>query len=139
MNAIGPNWFAVVGLLILGCGLVFLVKSAAERQGSDAEGSRRAACEKRADAVISIPFLAGGLMLIIAAQFYSGELGGFIVALALFAATALFICWSVHGLLVERWVDEDRLHQSIPSRPPVAHTDPASPDQRPSLQIVHKV
>lgn len=140
MNAVGnPNWLFLVGMLFLGCGLVLLAKTAVGRLGQtfDEAGTRRTACQQRIDGMMSVPFLAVGLVLMMGAQFYRGDLGGPTVALALSAAVGLVFYWGLEGLFVERLISQGARRDELRPLTPLAHPTPASTEPRPALQIVH--
>jgi hypothetical protein len=140
MNTVGnPNWLVLVGMLFMACGLVLLAKSAIGRLGQvfDGEGARRAACQRRIDGMMAVPFLAVGLALLMAAQFYRGDLGGSTIALALSAAVGLVFYWGLEGLFVEHLIDQDAPSDE-PRAAPFVHPVAIAVETRPTLQIVHK-
>jgi hypothetical protein len=142
MNAMGsPNWFALTGLLFVACGLALIAKGAIGdlTRSLDAPGQRRGVCQQRVDGLTSIPFMTIGLILLMTAEFYHGELSPPMVLLALSAALGLVLYAGVEGLLVEQLVASRAAHEETgPSVKPVSATKPAlSQEQRPALQIAH--
>jgi hypothetical protein len=100
MNAVAStNWLTVVGLVYLGCAIGFLVKAIAGG-AVDSTRASEAAC-RRADAMTCLPFLAGGVGLLLAAQFYSRALDAPVVLLMLLLGLALVVCAGLDGLSIE--------------------------------------
>jgi hypothetical protein len=136
-----PNWHALTGLLFIACGLALLAKSAIGDMTRylDEAGAQRSWCQQRVDGLMAVPFLAVGLVLLIAGQFQHGEFGPPLVLLALSAAFGLLLYLGLEGLVVERLFEQHYARateaRSLPVTP--AAKPALAPEQRPALQIAH--
>ena len=133
-----PNWLVLIGFLFLSCAFVLISKSLVGSlgRGFDERGARQAACQQRVDGLMSVPFAATGVVLMMAAQFYRADISPSMVILALSAAAALIIYWGVEGLFVERLIDLDQRKREAVKTLPISHSEPVQSELRPALQIV---
>lgn len=108
----GANWIAVSAIIVLSCGIMLLAKALIGTVSlADRDGARRA-WQQRVDAVMSLPYLAAGMLLLLAAQFVHSEIGPLSVLLALSAALGLIIYVGVEGLVVDHCVQRNQVETS---------------------------
>ena len=125
-----PNWLAIAGFIYLTLAFGLALNGMMRRASGDTILQRtRAEAGRRVDAVAAMPFLAVGMICLVAAQMLTAPASPSMVVLILSAPLALLLYMGFEGLWTDAQI-EDVAMEPAPAKPLLRLPSPVAAPQQ---------